>query len=287
MSTHAAFLQGIENYHTKRSYATTLHKFQTWCDDNRKEPNPVSGAEWVPVGTGNLGTMNVRTAALRAWFQHLEVPEEDLRVLKFRPYRAPAQPVIKWRSKDIILAAATSPRDKVFLATLFYSALRWEGCSNILWGKVDAEHAELETVEKRGIHRTKDSKLGPVLVHRSVIDLLRAYYETFDPRPKPTDKVFAFSYDTALRILHRAMVKAECFPPKKHGERSPGIHAVRRALASFIVENSKAVDPQSALQALDLARRTLSHGSVATTVHYLYLDRADARTAYDDLVGGS
>lgn len=220
-------------------------------------------------------TVNVHVCAFRCFYRDVLKRQTDQFYLPPRGHSRTRPVILDHESVRLILAAHTNLKHRALLVTVYSGGLRVsEAC------RLRPHH--IESAPDRMLIRVEQGKGHKdryTLLSHSALVLLREYWR----RERPGEWLFPgagrkgpLSVEAAQHVYWKACVKAGI-----SRARARGIHSLRHAFASHLMEDGVAIP---------VIQRLLGHTALATTSKYCHVSRAllqNVRSPGDTLGAGS
>ena len=220
-------------------------------------------------------TVNVHVSAFRCFYRDVLKRHGDQFSLPPRGHSRTRPSILDHGSVRQILAAPTNLKHRALLATIYGGGLRVSEACRLRPHHIEsAPDRMLVRVEQGKGHKDRYT-----LLSHSGLALLREYWRHY----RPGEWLFPglghkgpLSVEAAQHVYHSACEKAGI-----SRERARGIHSLRHAFASHLMEDGVAVP---------VIQQLLGHTALATTSKYCHVSRAllqNVRSPADTLGAGS
>ncbi len=220
-------------------------------------------------------TVNVHVSAFRCFYREVLKQRSDQFSLPPRGHSRTRPSILDHESVRLILAAHTNLKHRALLATVYGGGLRVSEACRLRPHHIEsAPDRMLVRVEQGKGHKDRYT-----LLSHSGLALLREYWRRY----RPGEWLFPghggkgpLSVEAAQHVYWSACEKAGI-----NRERARGIHSLRHAFASHLMEDGVAVP---------VIQRLLGHTALATTSKYCHVSRAllqNVRSPADTLGAGS
>jgi site-specific recombinase XerD len=242
--------------HTIQAYVTAVRQLAEYYGRSPDQLELEEVRDWfhhLLVERRLAGTsVNLKIQAVRFFFQHvLRRSDFDLKSPTQRSRKLP-QALSRCEVKRII-EAATLPRHRVMLMTVYAAGLRVAELVQLSVHDLDAERHLMR------VRSGKGSKERYTLLSDALLAHLRDHWR----REKPPSQWLFPGLDSNHPITVTAVQRAWMAAKKKAGVvRGRGIHTLRHSFATHLLESG--VD-------LVTIQRLLGHSSLSTTTRYLHI----------------
>jgi len=215
------------------------------------------------------GSVNAIHSALKFLYTKTLGREWNLENLS-RMKEPKSLPVVLSKSEvKAILDATTNLKHKAILTTIYAAGLRVSEAANLKISDIDSKNMQIF------IHKSKRKKDRYTLLSQSNLDILREYWQVYQPKEflfDGADKEGPISIRTIQRVFENSKKKAGI-------KKAATVHTLRHSFATHLLE---------AGTDLFHIQRLLGHSSISTTTIYLHLRRMDLLNVVsplDTLVG--
>ncbi|MCA9086691.1 MAG: site-specific integrase [Planctomycetaceae bacterium] len=240
---------------TIESYVTAVRQLADYYSRSPDQIKLEEVRDWIHhllVGRKLAGTsVNLKIQALRFFFRHvLHRKDFDLQLPTRRSRKLPH--AISRSDVKKIIEAASLPRHKVMLMTVYAAGLRVQELVDLTVHDIDAERNLLRVCGKGNKERY-------TILSEALVEHLREHWRRERP---PTQWLFP-GKDTSRPISTNAVQQAWMSAKETAGvARGKGIHTLRHSFATHLLE---------AGTDLVTIQRLLGHSCISTTTRYLHI----------------
>lgn len=252
-----AFLKAIRDVPADSFTPERLKNYLQYCADQLKLSE---------------NTLHSRINALKFYYEQLLKREKF-----FWEIPRPKKPVLLPRllsEQDLkkLFKALSNKKHKVMLMAAYSAGLRVSEVVNLKLSDIDSNRMQIF------IARSKGKKDRYVTLSPFLLDLLKAYYREYDPKPREylfesEQRGGAYPARTVQAIFANARIKAGI-------TKKVSFHSLRHSFATHLLE--KGTD-------IKYIKELLGHSDIKTTERYLHVSKNAAqqiRSPFDDLFNG-